>query len=261
MKAVLLITALFAQPALAEIMPEWVSHMRAPKNNTTVFSVGYAEGEDLNAVMSAAWSSALSNVVKTNLTEVVSLGEMSREGLRGADYSRVSELDLDRVSPIGISESDKSPYIQNLNGKYKVWRLLEWSKSGLEATKKTIISEQAAIKNRKAEFEEINDGYVSNNKISNSRISLEESKKALSKLQSNNSLAKRLQITKLVLMQLECGINYWQVEEVLGYKGIRVNGPYDQYSIQFGEYRVEQIDGYISAIRDLSGRLVRDVCQ
>ncbi len=256
---IILSMALLIAPAYAETQPEWAKSMRAPKSANIVFSVGFAESEDLNAAMASSWTSALANAVRINIPEVTTLGEVTKEGLRGSDYQRESGLDLDRISVVGTSENDRSPYIENHNGKYKVWRLLEWTKSGIQATRKTIISEQQAINARRKEISEINNGYVTDNDVDTSRATVEKAKKAIASLNSNNSRQNQLKYIEMVIKNIKCGTTMESLKSLLG-PGSKDNVDFGNQT-RFGHYVIAEVDGEVFNIADSNGYVIREVCQ
>jgi len=253
--------ALITDPAYAEIQPEWVRSLRADRTGDVVYSVGHSESEDLNSALSKAWSAALTDATRVNIPELTTLGEFSKEGLRSSEYERNSGLDLDRISIKGVSEENnkRSPYVEISNGKYKVWRLLKWTKSGIEATRQNITSEQNAIKKRQEELKVINEGYSTQEDIQVSRNTIEKAKATIAKLNKANTYQDQLKYIETVLFSIKCGVTIKDLESSLNLKGIK-DGYYDN-DIRFSNLYVTEVDGYVVTIKNINGNSIKHICQ
>lgn len=253
--------ALITDPAYAEIQPEWVRSLRAERTSDAIYSVGFAESEDLNSALSKAWSAALADAARVNIPELTTLGEFSKEGLRSSEYERNSGLDLDRISIKGINEENnkRSPYVEMSNGKYKVWRLLKWTKSGIEATRQNITSEQNAIKKRQEELKVINEGYSTQEDVQVSRNTIEKAKATIAKLNKANTYQDQLKYIETVLFSIKCGVTIKDLESSLNLKGIK-DGHYDN-DLRFSNLYVTEVDGYIVTIKNINGNSIKHICQ
>lgn len=261
--------ALIVAPAYAEIKPEWALSMRAQYTTDKIYSVGYSESDNLNKALSDAWNSALTDIVRVNIPELTSLGEMSKESLKSSEYERNSGLDLDRIVIKGIGEANnkQSPYVENSSGKYKVWRLLEWTKSGIEATRKNIISEQAALKKRQEELKSINDGFSTKESVQEDRNTIEKAKDAISRLNKSNTYKKQLDYIETILSNVRCGTEMSAIENELK-KVVEPNlidENEDNYNtnvtgIGYGPYWLAG-GKYISGILNQKGYVIKYICQ
>jgi hypothetical protein len=260
--------ALITDSAYAEMQPEWVRSLRAERTTDAMYSVGFAESEDLNKALSNSWNAALADAVRINLPELTTLGEFSKEGLRSSEYERNSGMDLDRISIKGVSEANnkRSPYVETSNGKYKVWRLLEWTKSGIEATRQNITSEQNAIKKRQQELKAINEGYSTQEDIQVSRNTIEKAKATIANLNKVNTLQDQINYQTLVLENIKCGTKYMDIEKTLG-SGIWGDGgttdwpnTYDAF-VRYSRHYIIIHEGYVVGLATLSGKTIKHICQ
>ena len=253
--------ALVIAPAYAEIMPEWAHSMRADRTKDVVYAVGFAESDNLNKALSDSWSSAITDATRINIPELTTLGEFSKEGLRSSEYERNSGMDLDRISIKGVSEANNksSPYVETSNGKYKVWRLLEWTKSGIEATRQNITSEQNAIKKRQQELKVINEGYSTQEEVQVSRNTIEKAKATIAKLNKANSYQDQLKYIETVLFNVKCGVTLQELDGVLG-KGVFDHPQFDN-SVKYGSYYIVIVNNHAVTLTDLNGYAIKHICQ
>ena len=258
---VVLSMALVIAPAYAETKPEWASSMRADKTKDVIYAIGFSESDNLNKALSDAWSSALTDATRINIPELTTLGEISKEGLRTSEYERNSGLDLDRISIKGVSEANnkRSPYVETSNGKYKVWRLLEWTKSGIEATRQNITSEQNAIKKRQEELKVVNEGYSTQEEVQVSRNTIEKAKATIAKLNKANTYQDQLKYIETVLFNVKCGVTLQELDNVLG-KGVFDNERYRNYA-KYGNYYAIIVSNHIVSLTDLKGYAIKTICQ
>ena len=161
----------------------------------------------------------------------------------------------------GVSEANnkRSPYVETSNGKYKVWRLLEWTKSGIEATRQNITSEQNAIKKRQEELKVVDEGYSTQEEVQVSRNTIEKAKATIAKLNKANTYQDQLKYIETVLFNVKCGVTLQELDSVLG-KGVFDNERYRNYA-KYGNYYAIIVSNHIVSLTDLKGYAIKTICQ
>lgn len=247
------ITLVSLSPAnsLAEVFqPKWTQTMGNQSDNISVYSVGFAESDSLNKAMTDSWNAAVLNAVRTNIPELIDISELSSESLRGADFDRRSATELDRIKIKGMSEADDkgSPFVTKKGDTYRIWRLARWNRTGIEASKSTIIDRESQSRIIKASY--------------NERQSLRVTK-AANKDAETLYPDDRYQYISTVLNGIKCGTTIDQVIELLG-EPDEVHA--DSKSIRYGVWII-----YVSVLNEtilpraihsaITGNRIRNICR
>lgn len=250
MRTFVLLIFILSPDALGEVMPMWIQTMRLPSDKTSIYSVGFAESESLNKAMTDAWNAAVLNAVRTNVPELIDISELSNESLSGADFDRRSATELDRIKIKGMSEADDkgSPFVSKKGNLYRIWRVARWTRTGIEASKSTIIERESQPRVIKANFNQREKVRVMN---------------AATQTAESTPTDSRPDFIATFLMKIECGTTLDQIKKALGEPDV-VNEYWN--AVQYGFRTVYLLDHQGEKIpwaihSTVTGNRVRIVCQ